>query len=89
MGGVPQFRLEMARHQERIAQSSVSLRSGMEDALKALEPLNGRIAPIPDVQRSHHGARERPSAQVDAGKKVPAKTSLAPATTNFSVQIWR
>ena len=59
MGGVPQFRLEMARHQERIAQSSASLRSGMEDALKALEPLNGRIAPNPAVQSSGDASRER------------------------------
>ena len=37
MGGLPKFRLEMTRHQERVAQS-------MQDALTAL--LNGRIAPM-------------------------------------------
>jgi hypothetical protein len=48
MGGLPKFRLEMARHQERVAQSSAAPR--MHDALMALEPLNGRIAPIAVIQ---------------------------------------
>jgi hypothetical protein len=42
--------LEMARHQERVAQSSATPR--MQDALTALEPLNGRIAPNIAVQPS-------------------------------------
>jgi hypothetical protein len=50
MGGLPKFRLEMTRHQERVAQS-------MQDALTAL--LNGRIAPNPAVQSSGDASRER------------------------------
>ena len=52
MGGLPKVRLEMPRHQERAAQSSAAPR--MQDALTALEPLNGRIAPttaVPIEQR--------------------------------------
>jgi hypothetical protein len=41
MGGLPKFRLEMARHQERVAQPSAA--APLQDAQTAL--WNGRIAP--------------------------------------------
>jgi hypothetical protein len=41
MGGVPKFRLEMARHQERVAHSS----AGHVGCPDGIEPLNGPIAP--------------------------------------------
>ena len=55
MGGLPKFRLEMARHQERVAQSSAAPR--MHDALMALEPLNGRIAPTAVVRDARDATR--------------------------------
>ena len=88
MGGLPKFRLEMARHQERVAQPSAA--APMQDALTAL--LNGRIAPIlvaqakwahlskadtpggPDIAErlSPHGLHGRSSAAPRCDKKFLA-----------------
>ena len=60
MGGLPKFRLEMARHQERVAQPSAA--APMQDALTAL--LNGRIAPILAVPAQSEPSRKRPFAPI-------------------------
>ncbi len=39
--------------------ASRSLRLGMQDALTALEPLNGRIAPIMDARSTRRAPRKR------------------------------
>jgi hypothetical protein len=56
MGGLPKFRLEMARHQERVAQPSAA--APMQDALTAL--LHGRIAPMAVAQSSWFIVRKQP-----------------------------
>jgi hypothetical protein len=95
MGGLPKFRLEMARHQERVAQSSAAPR--MHDALMALEPLNGRIAPIPVVEEAkapNPKAAVRNVVNADRERKLqsvsrwPSAASSLASEAHCAIGLW-